>query len=189
MCSVRHKPIPSAPRATAWAASFGVSALAQTPSLRAPSAQLSNSLASARLSRLGCTVSNAPKKTLPLEPSMLMSSPSRTVKPSAVTVSRSRSTCNASHPTIQGLPSPRVTTAAWLVTPPRLVTTPGRRCDAVDILGLGLRPNQDDVHAPALRRRRPGWRQDTPFRWLLPARPRIPEPPEWRLHSPTPRPL
>ena len=39
MCSVRHSPMPSAPNFTATRASFGVSALARTPSLRTASAQ------------------------------------------------------------------------------------------------------------------------------------------------------
>ena len=55
---------------------------------------------------------------------MLICSPSWTVLSLAVNKPASRSTLIPSQPTMHGLPSPLVTTAAWLVTPPRLVTTP-----------------------------------------------------------------
>ena len=44
MCSVRHRPMPSAPNSRARRASSGVSALARTPSVRSSSAQPSTCL-------------------------------------------------------------------------------------------------------------------------------------------------
>ena len=59
-----------------------------------------------------------------MAPSMLMVSPSLTVLSLAVAVRAAMSNCSSSHPTMHDLPMPRVTTAAWLVIPPRLVRTP-----------------------------------------------------------------
>src|SRR5213080_4874810 len=67
-----------------------------------------------------------PAKTSPVAPSIEMSSPSRKTKSESTTWKR----CSASltripsQPATQGRPSPRATTAAWLVAPPRAVKTP-----------------------------------------------------------------
>ena len=73
MCSVRQSPMPSALNFTATRASFGVSALARTPSLRTPSAQpisVANSPESA-----GSIIGIRPASTWPTDPSMVMTSP------------------------------------------------------------------------------------------------------------------
>ena len=125
MCSVRHRPMPSAPFARARCASSGVSAFAHTCIRRTPSAQPSSVFNSASSSGLGSIVSISPTNTSPVAPSRLMMSPSAMDFPRAV-ARPSASKRNSSQPTMHGLPSPRVTTAAWLVIPPRLVSTP---CD------------------------------------------------------------
>ena len=123
MCSVRHRPMPSAPFARARCASSGVSAFAHTCNRRTPSAQPSSVFNSASSSGLGATASTSPTNISPVAPSRLMTSPSEMDFPRAV-ARPSDSKRNSSHPTTHGLPSPRVTTAAWLVIPPRLVSTP-----------------------------------------------------------------
>ncbi len=69
------------------------------------------------------TVSIVPLKTSPVKPSMLIASPVFSVVPSKETSPRAASTWIAERPTTAGFPRPRVTTAAWLVIPPRLVST------------------------------------------------------------------
>ena len=72
----------------------------------------------------GGTVSISPRYTLPLPPSMVITSPwCNTVLPIRA-VCFSTSTSIPSAPATQGLPMPRATTAACEVLPPRLVSTP-----------------------------------------------------------------
>ena len=127
MCSVRTRPMPSAPFLRASAASSGLSALAHTPRRRALSAQPSRMFSSAISSASGALVATSPTNTSPVAPSMLMTSPSEITFPRAVAVPVRASKCSSSHPTTHGLPMPRVTTAAWLVMPPRLVRTASER--------------------------------------------------------------
>jgi hypothetical protein len=84
MCSVRQSPIPSAPNFNATRASFGVSALARTPSLRTLSAQpmrVENSPESA-----DSDIGTRPLRTCPVEPSMVMTSPALKVSPPTLMV-------------------------------------------------------------------------------------------------------
>ena len=84
MCSVRQSPMPSAPNLSATRASFGVSALARTPSLRVASAQpirVANSPESA-----GSLIGTRPASTSPVEPSMVMMSPALNVRPATLMV-------------------------------------------------------------------------------------------------------
>ena len=123
ICSVRHKPIPSAPNLRACSASFGVSALVLTFSLLVSSAQLINVSKSPLI--VGSSVLIIPSYTLPVEPSKLISSPSWYTLPFVVVkVLFSSLTVNSPQPDTQHLPIPRATTAAWLVIPPRIVSIP-----------------------------------------------------------------
>ena len=65
ICSVRHRPMPSAPYFTATAASCGLSALVRTPSLRAASAQPIR-VAKSPLETEASTVGIASAYTLPV---------------------------------------------------------------------------------------------------------------------------
>ncbi len=122
MNSVRHNPIPSAPKRRAWAASCGLSALARTLRERTSSAQERSSWNSPESS--GSIRGTSPCITCPVPPSIDRRSPSRiTVSPTRNSFLR-RSMRRSSHPQIHGFPMPRATTAAWLVMPPRLVRIP-----------------------------------------------------------------
>ena len=82
MCSVRHRPMPSAPNLTAARASSGVSALVRTFSRRRASA---HSISVAKSSdSCGSTVGTRPSITVPAAPSMVIRSPSATRTPLAV---------------------------------------------------------------------------------------------------------
>ncbi len=52
-------------------------------------------------------------------------------------------------PTMQHLPQPRATSAAWLVMPPRAVRMPCGRAHAFHVLGVGLFADQDHLSCPA----------------------------------------
>ena len=73
MCSVRQRPMPSAPKLRAVFASSGVSALARTFILRAASAHFMSSVNSG-VGAAG-TVGTASSKTWPVEPSIVRMSP------------------------------------------------------------------------------------------------------------------
>ncbi len=149
MCSVRHRPMPWAPRARARAASSGVSALARTSRRRTESAWTSAPRTASVSGPVPLPVSSArptsdavsgsaPRWTVPAVPSTETVSPSCTTAPVFVVNRRATgSTVTASAPHTQTLPIPRATTAAWLVLPPRLVSTasaaimPGRSSGVV----------------------------------------------------------
>jgi hypothetical protein len=122
MCSVRHRPIPSAPNSRALAASSGVSALARTPSVRSSSAQAST-VSNCSLT-FGSSSGTSSAVTIPAEPSIAIVSPS----PSSVPFTRSllpcRSMSSADAPDTHGFPIPRATSAAWLALPPSAVRIP-----------------------------------------------------------------
>ena len=73
MCSVRHRPMPSAPCSSAFSASAGVSALARTPSRRISSAHASTR--SKRALRPGSTSGTSSRVTMPVLPSIAIRSP------------------------------------------------------------------------------------------------------------------
>jgi hypothetical protein len=79
MCSVRQSPMPSAPNLSATRASFEVSALARTPSVRTASAQPINVPNSP--DRADSVIGTRPAITCPVEPSMVMISPALNVRP------------------------------------------------------------------------------------------------------------
>ena len=70
MCSVRQRPMPSAPNSRAVRQSSGVSALARTLRRRFASAQTISVPKSPTSS--GCTVGTSPSITSPVGPSMVM---------------------------------------------------------------------------------------------------------------------
>ncbi len=79
MCSVRHRPIPSAPNLRATAESCGVSALVRTLRVRNLSA---HSISRRKCSPgSGSTVGTRPRITRPVPPSRVIQSPSCTVCP------------------------------------------------------------------------------------------------------------
>ena len=122
MCSVRQRPMPSAPKLRARAASSGVSALARTRSRRMSSAQAVRRWKCS--SKRGGTRAIAPAKTSPVVPSIVRRSPSLIVRPPMMTLRPCTSICMPSTPATQGLPMPRATTAACEVMPPWAVMTP-----------------------------------------------------------------
>ncbi len=122
MCSVRQRPIPSAPNSRAFAASSGVSAFARTRSRRKSSAQ--PRIVPKFSSIAGGTSGTAPTITRPVPPSIVSWSPSRSSSSPIRIVRASRSIASASQPATHGLPIPRATTAACEVMPPCAVSTP-----------------------------------------------------------------
>ena len=122
MCSVRHRPMPSAPSSRAFFAPAGSSALARTAKRRISSAHSStvSKYSSTRASISG----TSSKVTQPLVPSMAMKSPSPTVEPLAETVLAPRSILRSLAPTTAGRPIPRATSAACEALPPSLVRIP-----------------------------------------------------------------
>ena len=126
MCSVRHRPMPSAPKRTASSASPGVSAFARTRSRRAASAQRISTWKS--FERVGCIVGTRPLKTWPVEPSSVITSRSVSSTLPSVARLRSRSIDSAEQPATQHLPMPRATTAACEVMPPSAVRMPCAAC-------------------------------------------------------------
>ena len=176
MCSVRHSPMPSAPKRTAALASAGVSALARTPSLRTLSAQpisVANSPDSC-----GSIMSTLPASTWPVEPSTVMKSPFLKVCPPAVMVPAGIIDADRAgagdaglahaardHGGVRGHAAARGEDAFGGV-------------HAVDVLRRGLHPHQDDLLAVGLElrplrrtrtRSRPRPRRATPAgRWRSP---------------------
>ena len=123
MCSVRHRPMPSAPSSRALAASSGVSALARTRSLRYLSAHNSKVWKSSL--ELASVLGMSPSMTSPEVPSRVMISPRLIFWPSVVVaMPLSVSTLSASQPVIAQTPMPLATTAAWDVMPPSSVRIP-----------------------------------------------------------------
>ncbi len=79
MCSVRHRPMPSAPNFRAVSASSGVSALARTFSRRQASAQTIRVPKSSDIA--GSIMATEPISTSPVAPSSVMVSPACTTRP------------------------------------------------------------------------------------------------------------
>ncbi len=84
MCSVRHRPMPSAPNLRAVSASSGVSALVRTFMRRTPSAHSMRVAKSPDMD--GSIMATEPMNTSPVAPSSVMVSPARTVLPPAESV-------------------------------------------------------------------------------------------------------
>ena len=129
MCSVRQRPMPSAPSSRALSASAGVSAFARTPRRRTSSAQPSTVSNAFRISSnagssVGSTSGTSSSVTSPLVPLMAMKSPAPiTCSPTRITRS-SRLILSSLAAVTHGTPMPRATSAAWLALPPRLVRMP-----------------------------------------------------------------
>mmetsp|Transcript_13827 Transcript_13827/g.58124 ORF Transcript_13827/g.58124 Transcript_13827/m.58124 type:complete len:266 (-) Transcript_13827:1074-1871(-) len=122
MCSVRTRPIPSAPFSRATAASSGVSAFASTFRRRSASTQDMNKPRSPEMA--GGASSAAPRITSPVEPLRDTQSPSCSLTPPSDNHRFSSSTTSSAHPETHVLPQPRATTAACEVMPPRAVRMP-----------------------------------------------------------------
>ena len=133
--------MPSAPRSRAFVDWSGVSAFARTRRRRTSSAWAINASNAFQIFRSRAATSperassstdsstgSSPTKTFPVKPSIVMTSPSATVVPSAVNVFAATSSLIASAPQTAGMPSPRATTAACELVPPALVRMP---CDAI----------------------------------------------------------
>ena len=125
ICSVRHRPIPCAPSSAALAASGPESAFAMTLQESLTASAHPNNVAKS----LFCwddSVLIGIRITSPVDPFNEITSPSLNCSPVLlmVMIPASSSMSKSSQPQIHGLPQPRATTAAWLVTPPRLVNMP-----------------------------------------------------------------
>ena len=150
MCSVRHRPMPSAPKSRAVRASSGVSALALTFIRRRPSAhdiRVAKSPDSA-----GLMVGTSPRITCPVEPSMVRISPFFSVMPAELSVPAAWSMRMPPAPETQGLPMPRATTAACEVMPPRAVRMPSAACMPWMSSGLVSRRTRITLRPSALAR-------------------------------------
>ena len=157
MCSVRHRPMPSAPNSRALRASSGVSALVRTPSVRSSSAHrrtVSNASPTS-----GSTSGTSSVVIAPVVPSMASRSPACSVRrrrraPRRAAGSISRSLA----PVTAGTPMPRATSAAWRGLAALGGEDPLGRVEARDVVGLGERAREDHVAArrprPPPRRRR-----------------------------------
>ena len=126
MCSVRTRPMPTAPNSRALTASAGVSALARTVVVACAWAQPRSSRNSSE--SFGSTSGWAPTITSPVAPFSVITCPSRTTARPARKRWFSSSTTTSPAPTTQHLPQPRATTAACEVRPPREVSTPCAEC-------------------------------------------------------------
>mmetsp|Transcript_29085 Transcript_29085/g.81398 ORF Transcript_29085/g.81398 Transcript_29085/m.81398 type:complete len:301 (+) Transcript_29085:1433-2335(+) len=126
MCSVRQRPTPLAPNLRAAAASWGVSALALTPS------PLKSCSSSRKPSKARSTAAawrgTRPRTTSPVVPLIEIQSPSFRVRPARATSPAPSLTAISARPQTQGFPHPRATTAAWLVIPPQAVRMPSLAC-------------------------------------------------------------
>ena len=167
MCSVRHRPIPLAPRTRARCASSGVSALARTPSRRRSSAWVisrwtalddlalrprtclrGSSPCSAPTTALG-TTGTSPRNTSPVPPSMEMTSPSLTRTPSP----RGELTRRVVDPQRLGADDAGAAHAAGNDGRVDCLATPAGQ-DALgsdhsaQVVGVGLPADQDDGLAP-----------------------------------------
>ena len=145
MCSVRQRPIPSAPNSRARAASSGVSALARTRSRRSSS---DHSSTVSRCSSISASRSGTSAVVMtPAEPSIASRSPAWSTVSPTVTVFASRSISSVRAPQTHGLAHAagdqrRVRGLAALRG-----DDPARRVEAGDVLGLGERADQDHVAA------------------------------------------
>ena len=111
MCSVLHRPTPSAPNFNAFSISLGVSAFASTFMILISFTQPKNFSKSESIP--ASTSSIAPSITSPVPPSReMISFLCKTVPSEQVTVSLSRLIFKSSQPDTQGLPIPFATTAA-----------------------------------------------------------------------------
>ena len=146
MCSVRQRPMPSAPNSTARC---GVARVVGV----GPDAQLARLVGPAQQRRPGRAPPRSSARSVAIAPgedlagravdrdhvAFLTVCAVRRVKLRASSSTRDRSR----RPTTHGLPMPRATTAAWLVVPPRAVRMPLRRDHAVHVVRVGLRAHQD----------------------------------------------
>ena len=145
ICSVRQRPIPSAPNSRAVRQSSGVSALARTPSRRFLSAQAIKVPKSPTSS--GWTVGTAPSMTSPEAPSMVITAPSAMSWPP--TRIRLRLVVDGEHPRARdagpahaagddgGVAGHAAARGQYALG----------RVHAVNVLGAGLDPDQDHLLA------------------------------------------
>ena len=126
ICSVLHKPIPSAPNSKAVFTSIGVSAFDLIFNDLIWSAHSINSEKS--LESSGIIVGTSPLITSPKLPSMVITSPECTVTSPTENILFSWSIKISPAPATHALPIPLATTAAWLVMPPLLVNIPFAAC-------------------------------------------------------------
>ena len=159
MCSVRHRPMPCAPRSRAFADWSGVSALARTRRRRRASATpISRSNACQMLSPRAASSparafsssdsssGSSPTKTSPVKPSIVMTSPSFTVVPLAVKACADASIFTASAPQTAGMPRP-ANDGGVRVGPARRGQDALRRDHAVVVVRRRLAPDQDHLVA------------------------------------------
>ena len=78
---------------------------------------------------MASSIAGAPSRISPVVPSTVIRSPTAKRRPSGDTIIWAlRSITKSDAPTTHGRPSPRPITAAWLVTPPRMVNTAAAAC-------------------------------------------------------------
>ena len=123
MCSVRHRPMPSAPKLRARRASPGASAFARTPMRRISSAQPSTvSKCSRDLRRDERHVLGRDRAGAAVDRDQVAAAQHRPVRPRPSPPSRS--ICSSEAPATHGRPMPRATSAACEALPPSEVRMP-----------------------------------------------------------------
>ena len=157
MCSVRHRPMPSAPNSRATWASRGRSALVRMPKpvSSRPSRAAPLRTASVHCRKLasvpdtfGVIKGNSPSNTSPVLPSMVSHCPSLTAKPSMLAVVPLITT--SLQPATHGVPMPRAHHRRMRGHAAGGSENALRGVHAADVLGRGFAPHQQ--HAPALLR-------------------------------------
>ena len=145
MCSVRHRPMPSAPNLTAVRASVGVSALARTFIRRMSSAQ-AISLAKSPDSS-GWMVGTSPRMISPVAPSMVMMSPAFSITSRTLIAPVCLSIRTSAAPETQGRPHAAGDHGGVAGHAAAGGQDARRGVHAVDVLRAGLLADQDHALA------------------------------------------
>ena len=155
MCSVRHRPMPSAPSSRAFFASSGVSAFVRTPSRRMSSAQPSTVSKDFEDLVEGGVLGGVDERDV-VERDLAVGAVDgdevagldRPCRRRGCSAARGRS-CSSDAAVTHGTPMPRATSAAWLALPPRLVRMPLAAWKPATSLAFVSGPDEDDGSRPS----------------------------------------
>ena len=154
MCSVRHRPMPSAPSSRALRGVLrrvGVRPHAEPAQSSAHPRTVSSSRISSKAGPRASTSGTSSSVTSPLVPLMAMKSPGldRRRRRRGCSAPRGRSSARTA-PVTHGTPMPRATSAACLALPPRLVRMPLAAWKPATSLASVNGPDEDRRRAPRL---------------------------------------
>ena len=141
MCSVRQRPMPSAPSSRARRASAGVSAFARTPSVRSSSDQPQHAVEARVDARRDQR--HVVERDVPASPSIAIRSPACSTRSPIRTVARAQVDVEVAAPVTAGRPMPRATSAACDALPPSRGQDALGGVEAGDVVGLGERAHED----------------------------------------------